>query len=88
MRFSHVGRKDGIVKCLEVVTPAQAGVHNSLKQLDPRLRGDDEKITSATYYELIKKRNQKKTPIFRNARRGTKGIGPKPLKYFQTELGG
>jgi hypothetical protein len=46
---------DGIVKSPETVTPAKAGVHNQLKLLDPRLRGDDEKIISATFYELIKK---------------------------------
>jgi len=44
----------GIVKSPETVTPAKAGVHNQLKLLDPRLRGDDEKIISATFYELIK----------------------------------
>jgi hypothetical protein len=44
---------DELVKSPEAVTPAQAGVHNPLKQLDPRLRGDDEKITSKTFYERI-----------------------------------
>jgi hypothetical protein len=62
---------DGIVKCLEAVTPAKAGVHNPLKLMDPRLRGDDKKNTSATYYELIflisiRKRNQKKAPAPRS----------------------
>jgi hypothetical protein len=32
-------------KSPEAVIPAQAGVHNAFKQLDPRLRGDDERIT-------------------------------------------
>jgi len=45
---------DGIVKCPEAVTPAKAGVHNQLKLMDPRLRGDEEKNTSATNYERIK----------------------------------
>jgi hypothetical protein len=37
----------------EAVTPAQAGVHNPLKRLDPRLRKDDKKIISTTSKELI-----------------------------------
>jgi hypothetical protein len=44
---------DGIVKSPETVTAAKAGVHDQLKLLDPRLRGDDEKIISATFSELI-----------------------------------
>jgi hypothetical protein len=63
---------DGIVKCLEAVTPAKAGVHNSLKLLDPRLRGNDEKNTSATYYELIfssaKKKSNGSGKNFQNSR--------------------
>jgi len=51
--FFHGKRKDELVKSPEAVTPAKAGVHNPLKQLDPRLRGDDEKITSKTFYERI-----------------------------------
>ncbi|MBC2735458.1 MAG: hypothetical protein HF981_13960 [Desulfobacteraceae bacterium] len=35
---------DGIVKSPETVTPAKAGVHNHLKLLDPRLRGDDDAL--------------------------------------------
>jgi hypothetical protein len=37
-----------------------------LKQLDPRLlRGNDERITSATSKERIEKTKQKKTPVSR-----------------------
>jgi hypothetical protein len=31
--------------------------------MDLRLRGDDEKISSAIYYDFIKKTKQKKTPV-------------------------
>ena len=37
------------------VTPAQAGVHNSIKILDSRLRGNDRKERFSTFYESIKK---------------------------------
>jgi hypothetical protein len=47
----------------EAVTPAQARVHNPLKLQVSRLRRDDKKIISTTFYELIQKKNQKKTPV-------------------------
>jgi hypothetical protein len=56
----NVYTQDGIVKNPETVTPAKAIVHNHLKLLDPHLRGDDEKITSATFYELITQLNKRR----------------------------
>ena len=44
---------DDIVKIPEIVTPTKVGVHNQLKLMGHRLRGNDEKNTSATFYERI-----------------------------------
>ena len=49
-----LAKKMAVVKRSQAVTPAKAGVQNPLKELDPRLRGDDERITSATLYDAIK----------------------------------
>jgi len=45
---------DGQVKCPRSVIPAQAGIHNELKSLDSRLRGNDKKKAILTFYETIK----------------------------------
>jgi hypothetical protein len=35
------------------VIPAQAGIHNHMKTLDPRLRGDDRQRTSSIFYDAV-----------------------------------
>ncbi len=43
-----------LVKSLKTVTPAEAGVQNSLNLLDSRFRGNDKNGEIATFYEFIK----------------------------------
>ena len=43
----------------QAITPAQAGVYNPLKGLDPRLRGDDKKTPPCTFYEPVKVESNK-----------------------------
>jgi len=38
----------------KAVTPAKAGVQNSLNSLDSRFRGNDENGTKKTFYEAVK----------------------------------
>jgi len=45
------------VKNLKTVTPAEAGVQNSLKLLDSRFRGNDKNGEVTTFYETIKDDN-------------------------------
>jgi len=44
---------DDLVKSLKTVTPAEAGVQNSLNLLDSRFRGNDKNGEIATFYETI-----------------------------------
>jgi len=44
---------DEIVKTLENVTPAEAGVQNCLNTLDSRFRGNDRNEETAAFYETI-----------------------------------
>jgi len=44
---------DGPVESPQAVTPAQAGVYDPIEITGPRLRGDDERITDAIFYEHI-----------------------------------
>jgi len=44
---------DDLVESPKTVTPADAGVQNSLNLLDSRFRGNDEKGGVATFYETI-----------------------------------
>jgi hypothetical protein len=44
---------DDLVKSLKTVTPAEAGVQNSLNLLDSRFRGNDKNGEVATFYETI-----------------------------------
>jgi hypothetical protein len=44
---------DDFLKSLKTVTPAEAGVQNSLNLLDSRFRGNDKKGEIATFYETI-----------------------------------
>ena len=45
---------DGLVKSPRRVIPAKAGIYNQFKTLDPRIRGDDNKEGTSTFYETIK----------------------------------
>jgi hypothetical protein len=78
-RFFQVKRKDGIEKALKPSLPRRRESTAPLKYRASRLRGGDEKITSATFCERIRKTKQKKTPVSRlilriaDARRRTKG---------------
>jgi ABC-type Fe3+/spermidine/putrescine transport system ATPase subunit len=54
MKRSGISQRRWQRKRSQAVTPAKAGVQNPLKALDPRLRVDDERITSATLYDAIK----------------------------------
>ena len=45
---------DDLLKSLKTVTPAEAGVQNSLNLLDSRFRGNDKNGEVATFYETIK----------------------------------
>ena len=42
-------------KATQPVIPAKAGIHNILKLLDSRLRGNDETGTKLTFYEVVNK---------------------------------
>ena len=44
---------DDLVKSLKTVTPAEAGVQNSLNLLDSRFRGNDKNGEITTFYETI-----------------------------------
>jgi len=44
---------DDLVKSLKTVTPAEAGVQNSLNLLDSRFRGNDKNVEIVTFYETI-----------------------------------
>jgi hypothetical protein len=44
---------DDLVKSLKTVTPAEAGVQNSLNLLDSRFRGNGKNGEIATFYETI-----------------------------------
>jgi len=54
--IQNVGNKklDEIVKSLETVTPAEAGIQNCLNLLDSRFRGNDKNQETATSYETTK----------------------------------
>jgi hypothetical protein len=55
MNVEHRTSKfDGSVKRPPSVIPAEAGIYNYLKLMDPRLRGDDKKCEISTYYGTIK----------------------------------
>ncbi|MDI7260504.1 MAG: hypothetical protein QME90_11360 [Thermodesulfobacteriota bacterium] len=47
-------KHDDLVKSLKTVTPAEAGVQNSLNLLDSRFRGNDKNGEIATFYETNK----------------------------------
>jgi hypothetical protein len=44
---------DEIAKSLKTVTPAEAGVQNSLNLLDSRFRGNDKNGEVGTFYEIL-----------------------------------
>jgi len=44
---------DGPVESPQAVTPAHAGVYDPIEITGPRLRGEDERITDAIFYERI-----------------------------------
>ena len=44
---------DGLVKSLQAVTPANAGVQKWLISLDSRVRGNDENGSFLTFYEFV-----------------------------------
>ena len=52
--FPNCAKDDDLVKSLKTVTPAEAGVQNSLNLLDSRFRGNDKNGEVATFYETIK----------------------------------
>ena len=45
---------DELVKSQKPVTPVKAGVHNTLKYLDSRFRGNDKNGAKRIFYERIK----------------------------------
>ena len=47
---------DELVESHKSVTPAKAGVHNTLEYLDSRFRGNDKNGAKRTFYEHIKVR--------------------------------
>ena len=47
-------KSDEMVKSLKTVTPAEAGVQDSLNLLDSRFRENDKNWEIATSYEIIK----------------------------------
>ena len=42
-----------LTKVTQPVIPASAGIHNMLKLLDSRLRGNDENATRLTFYKFV-----------------------------------
>ena len=46
-------KSDEFVKGQITVTPAKAGVHNNLKLMDSRFRGNDKNKTMWTFYETV-----------------------------------
>jgi hypothetical protein len=45
---------DELIKSRKTVTPAEAGVQNSLNLLDSRFRGNDKNGEIATFYETTR----------------------------------
>ena len=57
MDLFYLFKDDEFVKNLKTVTPAEAGVQNSLNLLDSRFRGNDKNGEVTTFYETIKDDN-------------------------------